>query len=130
MVGSAQILIGGGISVVTLKILSRAITIITILLAFTTIVYERGGHIVSLAAFLALGIIARVNYAKRHRTLFLILQVLFFYLLLAESAFWIIFGGQSLVIMIATIIPLLIVSFYTFMSERDNLKILLSNPFH
>jgi len=122
--GSIQILICGGISMVPLKTLSHAITIITFLLALTTIIYERGSHIVSLVAFLALGIMTGINYAKRHRTLFLGLQVLFFYLLLAESAFWIIFRGRSLVIMIATVIPLLIASFYTLMSERAKLKII------
>ncbi|WP_028962448.1 hypothetical protein [Sulfobacillus thermosulfidooxidans] len=114
----------------TLKSLSRAIDILLIFLALVTIVCEHAAHIISLVAFPVLGIISGTYYAKRNRTLFLILQFLFLYLLLAEATFWIVFQGHSLAIIIATLIPLIIVSLYTFSVEREKLKMLITHLFH
>jgi uncharacterized membrane protein len=107
-----------------------AIDTITIFIALATIIHEHGKYMISLAMFPILAILSGANYARKHRTIFIVLQALFFYLVIAESLYWIVFRGHGAVIIGATIIPLVVISFYTFLSERNKLKVLIANFFN
>ena len=96
---------------------------LAILIALATLLYEHGAHVISLAIFPALSLISGVSYVRKKRRVFLIHQVLFLYLLILESIFWVMSHGHNALIIAATIIPFISVAVYTLLfSEREKLK--------